>query len=62
MTGLKHVQCATHVTLAQPHQATHGFWLDADLLLFDHLIYQRPDVLLFQGAEAEASTPGQQSR
>ncbi len=58
MTRLKHVQSSSHISFAQPYQATDRIRLYVDLFLLDHNIDQLPNVWLFQGTEPEPRTPG----
>ena len=60
VTCLQHIQCSSHVTFAQLHQAVRSIWSDLDIFFLDHNIHQLSNIWLFQWAEPESRTPGQQ--
>ncbi len=57
VAGLQDVQGSPHVALAQLDEGIHGLGYYLDALFFDYLVDEHSDVLLLEGAEAEARTP-----
>lgn len=62
MARLQDVQGPTHIALAEAHQRLGRLWHDFDVLLLNDLVYQHPNILLLQRAEAETRAPGKQGR
>jgi hypothetical protein len=61
MTRLQHVQCSSHVTLAQLYQRINRLSSDLDILLLYHLVHKDSDIALLQRAETESRASTQKS-